>query len=91
MVPSIENILKDFVQEIIGTIAKPSTDYLFESKNNKDSHKLPKAQEISFHSNVAKLLFISNHVWHHILSPVVFLTTRVKKLMKIAGESLNKS
>ena len=70
MIPYIENILKDFSEEIVETAATPAGEHLLEVWEGTNSTKLPESQSIMFHHDVAKLPFICNHAKHDLQTPV---------------------
>ena len=61
---------------IKGTVATPASAHLF--KVNTNAVKLPKTEKESFHSAIAKLLYLSKRTRPDILLPISFLATRVQ-------------
>ena len=49
MIPYKIEMLNDFPDEIIGSIATSAADYLFERKKSKKATKLPDEQAVSLH------------------------------------------
>ena len=50
MIPYIDNILKDFSEEIVGTAVTPGAELLFEVQEGANSTQLPERQCIKFHT-----------------------------------------
>ena len=53
MILYVENIIKDFPEEIMGTVATPAREHLFEVQEDKSFVRLPEQDAIDFHYNVA--------------------------------------
>ena len=62
--------------EVTGKASTPATVNLFTI--NELADKLLISQAKLFHSRVAKLLYLGKRVRPEILTPIIFLTTRVK-------------
>ena len=60
MVPYVQNIIKDFPEEIMSTANTPEAEYLFKDTEDTKLIKLSYTQAIDFHHNLAKLLFMCN-------------------------------
>lgn len=73
MTASINEILEEHAVE--GTVHSPAATYLFSI--NKDAAHLSTDRKKTFHTVVAKLLYLAKHGRPDILLPVCFLTTRV--------------
>ena len=73
MTASINEILEEHAVE--GTVHSPAASYLFSI--NKDAAHLSADRKKTFHTIVAKLLYLAKHGRPDILLPVCFLTTRV--------------
>ena len=85
MMGHVEKIFEDFPDDIGKT---SSTFKVCDSEEaKKDGKLLTVAQKKAFHHSVAQLLFVSGRVRRDIQTPVAFLTTSVKKLMRTIGAS----
>ena len=60
MISSINEMLNVFPDQINGTTATSTANYLFEVRTWKDAAKLSDELVIAFHHNVPKLLFLRN-------------------------------
>ena len=79
VMPYINEMLRDFSQEVVRTTSTPAADHLFEVRNSKKAPKLPVEQAIAFHHNIAKLFFVSNQARLDIQTCVALITIRVKE------------
>jgi hypothetical protein len=70
-----------------GRAATPATEDLFKEG---DGHLLGEQQAKEFHSAVAKLLYLSKRVRSDILTPVSYLTSRVKAPTTVDQEKLER-
>jgi len=76
MEPFIEAMLDDLPADMDGEASSPAANHLFEV--NADAEQLDEATSQMFHTNTAKLLFLSRRARPDIQTAVAFLTTRVK-------------
>ena len=75
----VRKIINEFLEVIDGkTAATPAAEYLFETREDSNTRKLPEEQAVEFHHIIAQLLFISNQARWDIQTALAFLTTRVK-------------
>ena len=51
MVLYVNNILKDLTEKIVGPVATPAADLLFEVQDDANATKLPESKSITFHHN----------------------------------------
>jgi hypothetical protein len=77
MVDYIEKMLRGVPDDMDNEAATPAPNHLFEV-NEDDPEKLDEDKAITFHHNVAKLLFLCKRARPDIQAPVAFLCTRVK-------------
>ena len=75
---TMDGFIKELIIEssIKGTARTPAANHLFEIRDN--ATKLDKDQKKTFHTLVAKLLYLSKRVRPDLLLAVSFLTTRVQ-------------
>jgi hypothetical protein len=79
MIEYIKNIIKDFLEEIVGTKTSPAADHLFTVMRDPSLAKvLPEEQAMAFHRTTAQLLFLSSRARRDIQPATAFLTTRVR-------------
>ena len=70
MIPYVDNILKDFGEQIVATATTPAAEHLFEIQEGTNLTKLLESQCITFCHNLEKLLFICNHARHDMQTPL---------------------
>jgi hypothetical protein len=79
----IQGCIDQFLQEhqdiVLRGITTPATDNLFKIRSKEEAIPLGKEKAKTFHSTVAKLLFLAKRGRPDILLAVSFLTTRVKE------------
>ena len=73
----VTNMIKDFPEQITTTAATPASEFLFKTNENPD--RLKKVDKETFHTFVAKGLFLCKRARPDIQTAIVFLTTRVKE------------
>jgi hypothetical protein len=74
----LQDIIKDFLEVIMGRAATPAADHLFNIRDKKEARVLEEERALAFHCTVAQLLFISTRARPDIQTAVAFLMTRVK-------------
>jgi hypothetical protein len=77
MQPYLQEALDAFPEEITKTAASPAADHLY--KINPDAKKLPEDLRETFHSIVAKLLFVATRARPDFQPTISFLTSRCAK------------
>ncbi len=74
----IDEFLQEYQDIVLRSITMPATDNLFKIRSKEEAISLGKEKAKTFHSTVAKLLFLAKRGRPDILLEVSFLTTRVK-------------
>ncbi len=77
MIPSLNKVITEFPEKIMGVASSPAADHLFQICPPTEACILPESQAIAYHHTTAQLLFLSR-VHCNILPAVAFLTTWVK-------------
>ncbi len=78
MMEYIKNIIRDFLEEITGSITSPATDHLFTVRDPFLAKALSEEQAMVFHHATAQLLFLSAKARWDIQPATAFLTTQVR-------------
>jgi hypothetical protein len=78
MVAYLKDVIEGFPELIMGKIAAPTGDRLFDIQDEKDARPLEEEREIAFHHTMAHLLVMMTRACHNIQTAVAFLATRVK-------------
>ena len=87
---SMSGYVNEFLSEyeVQGHAVSPATDDLF--KSNENDERLDKEQSETFHSRVAKLLYLAKRIRPDILTAVAYLSTRVQCSTVKDMEKLNR-
>ncbi len=59
MVKYLENVIKEFVELIVGRVATPAGDRLFDIQDAKEARQLEEERAIAFHHTTAQLLIMA--------------------------------
>jgi hypothetical protein len=77
MVPYLQEAIDAFPEDIDKTVTSPAADHLY--KINPDAKQLPEPLRETFHSIVAKLLFVATRARPDFQPTISFLTSRCSK------------
>jgi hypothetical protein len=78
MVKYLENVIKEFLELIVGRVVMPAGDRLFDIQDAKEARQLEEERAIAFHHTTAQSLFMATQARQDIQMAVTFLTTGVK-------------
>ena len=60
MIPYLNDLLREFPEQLGTPQATPAADHLFEVREEEDAQLLPEEQAVAFHHTTAQLLFLSS-------------------------------
>jgi hypothetical protein len=78
MVKYLKGVIEEFPKWIMGKLATPAGERLFDVRDEKDAELLDKERVVVFHHTTAQLLFMAMRTCCNIQTAVAFPTTRVK-------------
>jgi hypothetical protein len=78
MVGYLKGMIERFPELIVGKVATPAGDRLFDIRDEKEARLLEEERVSAFHHTMAQLLLMAKRARRNIKTAVAFLTTRVK-------------
>ncbi len=78
MIEYLKKVISDFLEQIIGMVASPAADHLFEIRREVDRVNLSEDRGMAFHHAVTQLLFATQLVRKDIQNAMAFLMMQVR-------------